>query len=257
MFPKTIHQIWLQGVDQIPVKFVPNMTKNKELNSGFKYVLWDEFKILELIRTLDKKYLNTYSKLLYLHQKVDFARYVILYVHGGIYMDMDAYCIKSFNDVLTDYQSYELIVSKTNTSFLENLLWVGSLTMINNGVIIAKSQSPTLSLLIDYITNLESDPKHILPKVWYINNTTGPKIFTRIVLESISLGNLIKILPYEYFEPCILSVCNITSRTVCIHKHEVSWFSPVLKCFCEWYVRHKMIVVIIFIIAVILVHRIC
>jgi mannosyltransferase OCH1-like enzyme len=236
MFPKIIHQIWLQGIDEVPEKFVPNMIKNKELNPGFDHMLWDESNILELFHTLDDKYLNTYSKLIYLHQKVDFARYVILYIEGGIYMDMDAYCIRSFDDLLTSHRDYELIVSGTNTTNLENILWVGSLSMINNGIIIAKPQSPTLSLLINYIVTLESNANHILPKVWYINNTTGPKVFTQFVREGIRLGNSVKVLDYDYLEPCIMARCNITDRTICIHQHEVSWFPSILKSFCEWYI---------------------
>lgn len=59
MFPKIIHQIWLQSTDKIPVKFHSHINKN--INGNYEHILWDESKIIQLINA-NKIYFKTYQK---------------------------------------------------------------------------------------------------------------------------------------------------------------------------------------------------
>ena len=47
MIPNILHQIWMQGEKNIPSKYLLNVKKNKTLNQGYEYKLWDEALILE------------------------------------------------------------------------------------------------------------------------------------------------------------------------------------------------------------------
>jgi mannosyltransferase OCH1-like enzyme len=241
-FPKLLHQIWLQGVDVIPAKFLPNMCQNKFHNYEWVHVLWDEPKILEMLAG-HKSLLDTYQGFSYLHQKVDFAKYVILFMYGGVYVDMDAYCVKSFDLVVQKYPDSEVIVSKTNTYAFENVIWTGNSTMINNGIIAAKPSASTLKILIDHIISRDNHCSRFFSKSSCINQTTGPKLFTQIIFDSIQEGNPVEILDYEYFEPCVMSSGNITDNTICVHNHECSWLPFYLKYFFEYYTQCKLLII--------------
>ena len=101
MIPKIIHQIWLQGYNQIPKQLLIYHKNCHIVNDGFKHILWDEPKIkLLLENNFGKKYIETFNKYECLAQKADFARYAILYTYGGIYLDMDMICRKNLEPFL-------------------------------------------------------------------------------------------------------------------------------------------------------------
>src|SRR5689334_8547145 len=108
-FPRLIHQIWLQGQEYIPKEYDDNIASIKTLNPQFQYRLWDECAILGLMKGPARM---AYYRFKYLHQKVDFARYVILYELGGMYIDIDAECIKPLEELLVQYDTYDLILSR-------------------------------------------------------------------------------------------------------------------------------------------------
>ena len=92
-FPKIIHQIWLQGIDVIPSKYINNIETIKQFNPDYQHIIWDEKSILEIINTNDS-WKKTYFSFKHLHQKVDYARYVILWLKGGLYIDIDVTALK-------------------------------------------------------------------------------------------------------------------------------------------------------------------
>lgn len=58
----TIHQIWWQGEDQIPVKYHKNIEAVKKFHPGWKYVLWDQKKIEDLIQNKHAWFWPTFQK---------------------------------------------------------------------------------------------------------------------------------------------------------------------------------------------------
>ena len=234
-FPKIIHQIWLQGINHIPKEYKDNIKQNQQINPDWKYMLWDDIKIINLLRE-NKEWVNTYYQLEYLHHKVDFARYVILNRFGGAYIDMDARIIKPLNNIITHFKEYELIVSKVNSNMIENYFHCQHSICINNGIIISKPNNIVIRKLIDSIIK---NPKcnFLSTKITCIQSITGPAKFTRIIFKN--KNNKIKILDSEYLEPCVLDVCNVTDNTHVIHKHAGSWYSSTLRQLVIVYLRYK------------------
>lgn len=234
-FPHIIHQIWLQGQDNIPEKYHKNIKESMKNQSSWEYILWDDLKIINLLR-MQKEWIDTYYKLEYLHHKVDFARYIILYIYGGAYIDMDARIIKPLDKIINEYSSYDMIVSKVNSNILENYFHCGDNTCINNGIIIAKKNNIILKKIIDSVIK---DPKcsTISTKITCIQNITGPSKFTKIIHENIN--NKVKILDSEYLEPCVLDVCDITKNTHVVHNHEGTWYSSNLRSMTVFYLQNK------------------
>lgn len=249
-FPKIIHQIWIQGADKIPNKFDENINYNKKYNPDWEYIIWDEDTITKLLKNYNPQWLETYYTLPYLHHKADFGRYVILYIYGGIYIDMDAYTIKSLDSLVQIYKNYDLLVSHVNTNPVENYIatWQSDI-LINNGVILSKPNNQIILKIIDSIVK-EPNCKQYDSRYTCIQRITGPKKFSSMIYKN--LDPKVKILSYDYFEPCILSHCNITKNTYVIHKHEGSWYSENLKKFFEVYMYTKnntpLLILIIFVI---------
>lgn len=238
MIPHIIHQIWIQGENNIPDKFKENVLKIKKMHLQWHYILWDDIAIINLLRN-NKKLIDTYYKLDYLHQKVDFARYVILYLYGGIYIDMDAYTVKPLDSLFEKFKEYDLIVSKLDLNSVENYVSCNHNECLNNGVIISKKNSKCMFNIIKHImNNLKCEYK--LTKSICINDTTGPKMFTTII-NKFKHTEKVLILDYEWLEPCKSNsnICNDTENTYVKHEHELSWCSENMTLFNYYYYNYK------------------
>jgi len=244
---KIIHQIWIQGKDQIPEKFLPNTEGIVKLHPNWKYILWCEIKIIRLLRQ-NKVWLDTYYKFNYLHQKIDYAKYVILYKFGGVYVDMDAVVLKSFDSLLDSCMKYDLIVSKINLNRFESMLYCQRPVCINNGIIMAQRSNSIIKKLVD---SIDENPTSLNPiKFFSINHTTGPSMFTKIILDN--MNDQTMILKPEYLEPQIFGMGDVTSNTYAIHQHEGSWLNKSFKKFGEFYIRNRIIVYILLVILVLI-----
>lgn len=249
-FNKIIHQIWLQGKEFVPVKYDSNIAKIKNmLNNEWQYIIWDEVEILKVIKQ-NKSWLDTYYKFIYLHQKVDFARYCILYLYGGVYLDIDSYLIKPLDKLMDEYQEYDTIVSTIYADNVEKYI-SGVEEFINNGVIISKKDSIVMKTIIDTITdtiigNINDGNNEVCgwyeSKVNCIMKTTGPRMFSKVIYDLKNVPNLVKILPYEYLEPCKENhiECDITDNTYVVHVHESTWVPEYWKNIHYCYTHYSL-----------------
>lgn len=108
MIPRIIHQIWIQGADQMPDEDRTAVESIKNLNPDWQHILWDNDSITEL--------LTEYPEILYVYNNVDrlpsrnkisdwgmkgvVAKFVIAAKYGGCYMDTDVKCISSLNTIV-------------------------------------------------------------------------------------------------------------------------------------------------------------
>lgn len=102
-----IHQIWFQGITKIPTNLAFFSKSWKENHPTAKINYWDEDNISELIHTHYKEYQEFYSSLPKMIMKIDLAKLFILGIHGGLYVDMDFYCLQN---------TEEYFITKTNIS---------------------------------------------------------------------------------------------------------------------------------------------
>lgn len=101
--PKIIHQIAPIDIKKWhPLwKECQETWKLKFPRPEYKYKLWNDEEDLEnLIKNDFPFFLKIYKKYSRKIQRIDMARYFILYKYGGIYIDMDFYCYKNFYDKL-------------------------------------------------------------------------------------------------------------------------------------------------------------
>mgnify|MGYP001017549600 FL=1 len=125
MIPKIIHQIWFQGTEYIPKHLVNYQNSWKEKNQDYQYMFWDTNSIKELIKRVNIYWITeTYNNFPLMIQKIDFAKYVILYYIGGIYIDMDMKCLKSLNILLklSNIKTKKIVVSNLTYDLTQRII---------------------------------------------------------------------------------------------------------------------------------------
>ena len=178
-FNRHIHQIWFQKFDS---PHPPGVITNDDYNScrkmyidfatnnGWSYTLWDETSVDRLIKEHFPSYLDRFNCIDSIIKKVDCARYMILYVYGGLYVDVDSYPKRNLEELLNiksyvrdDYpytawhiapeyeitHGYDLVVGQEKTVFEYYYNKFGlSVQKLNNAVIFA---APKLRIFLDLI----------------------------------------------------------------------------------------------------------
>lgn len=115
LIPKKIFQSW--KTKNLPPKIQENVQKIKELNPEYEYHLFDDNDCRELLRTyFGNNYANAFDELIPGAFKCDFWRYAVMYVYGGVYLDMDITPLVPFRDMLTDKDEFVSIVDITHFS---------------------------------------------------------------------------------------------------------------------------------------------
>lgn len=94
-----IHQIFFNigkgELEQIP-KFYQCHLHNVKYCKKYKlrYTLWTKEKVLKLLNMpKNKKFKKVFNEFRFDIQRIDFAKYLILWNYGGIYLDLDIYII--------------------------------------------------------------------------------------------------------------------------------------------------------------------
>ena len=92
-----------------------NVENLKKLNPEYQYKLYDDSDCREfLLKNFGDNYANAFDVLVPGAFKCDFWRYAVLYVNGGVYLDMDIKPLYGFNDILKSTDTFVSVVDKEN-----------------------------------------------------------------------------------------------------------------------------------------------
>lgn len=141
--PHIIHQIWYQGENNIPPQYVQFQRTWKEHHSDWKYMLWSEKSITELIEKEYSWFMDTFNSYSLMIQKIDAAKYFILHSFGGVYVDLDIECIR---DIEHELKEESLVVSASGHPWIE---WFSKTVLntnlkLNNAFIATEKEHPVL-----------------------------------------------------------------------------------------------------------------
>jgi mannosyltransferase OCH1-like enzyme len=114
IIPLKIFQTW-HTLD-LPPKMKQNVELLKKQNPEFTYYLYDDKMCRDFIRKyFDEDVIWAFDKLKPGAYKADLWRYCVLYIHGGIYLDIKFKCINHFKLIqLTDQEYWVKDISHTN-----------------------------------------------------------------------------------------------------------------------------------------------
>jgi mannosyltransferase OCH1-like enzyme len=167
MIPKIIHQTW--KTKQIP-KWARKWHQTwKSFHPEYQFYLWTDEENRELVKTHCPQFLDTYDSFSVHIQRVDSVRYLILYLYGGIYVDLDFECFKNMDPLLADT---DLVLSYSS-----------NVPVITNAIMMSKPRHPFWLRVLKHI-------RRAPPKKWYelsslcVMRSTGPLMVHRVAKKS-------------------------------------------------------------------------
>lgn len=170
--PALIHMIWL-GDKPPPVKIMKSWPI---LHPMFKFIIWTDDKV----RRVELYNRKIYDWLKSPTMKADLLRYEILYQMGGIYIDVDFYCLKPITHLL----QYPFFAAQDN-------YWWPVKGYIANGFMGCVPHHPLAGALVH---NFASIP--LKSKTGHGALTTGPRYLTQMW----KAGNYrVEVLPRELY----------------------------------------------------------
>lgn len=256
-FPRNIYQVWYQGENEIKDKrFIENIKNVKLLNPNWNYYCISDKEMRDVCYKYSLECGKLYDSFDIMHLKIDLSRYVIIYMYGGIYLDMDMYILRSldYSDYIRDcIESYEkkdrhfIVTSRLNLLTFEKYIQ-GEL---NNAMMMCSPKNPIMKQFIDYVLKLCKDNKNYFNDTLSVNYKTGPFAFNSFFSKyndfDVSQQSDIIKLPHQVFEPLDLSnTISITSDTIAIHQYELSWINK--KFYSLIYIYKSIRKILIFII---------
>ncbi|MER3382683.1 glycosyltransferase family 32 protein [Pectobacterium aroidearum] len=103
--PKKIHQIYTKGIHELPKEILASIKELKERNPDWEYFFYDERNIIEYIdKHYGKEILNIYSSIdpKYGAARADLFRYLLIYIEGGVYLDIKSSCSIPLDKVIKE-----------------------------------------------------------------------------------------------------------------------------------------------------------
>lgn len=216
MIPKIIHMMWLDkkisNNEHGPSKFEPYIKSFILYNPDFKIMFWNSNKIKQLfdINPLITKYKGIWYNLPHHIQKCDVARYIIIYLFGGIYVDLDFMCFKNLTPLL-DRDLFLVLEPVEHSEISKDPV----LQRLNNGFIGSIKNHPFWLEWLDFIC--ES-----LKKTSDVMLTTGPINF-RIFFDQSKYKNVQLLDTCDIIPLYIKNNRNFITRN-CIYRNHNSEF---------------------------------
>lgn len=220
LIPKIIHQVYL-AEGELPDVYKKLQATWLKYHPDWLYVLWRRSDIANFGLINQKKFDEATNHA----AKGDIARYEILYRLGGLYVDLDYLCLKSFNVLHHCYDFYVGIEPRLRKNIGANRDF-----LIGQALIASRPGHPVLERCVQELSkkNPRGEGK------WGILAATGPIFFSDCLFETMDFGlhSRSVIFPPTYFYPIsakegslrLDSILRLTGpETFAIHLWAGSW----------------------------------
>ena len=176
MIPERVHVIWLgprvpSAVDQL-------VAQCQELSPGFEVTLWRDDDIGQLRNE------SLFQSEPTMSGKADIARYEILNLHGGIYLDADFEVLQSLSPIIQLGQETGVVVARE------------SRTAFNNAFIASAPGHPLIERIVQGLRDSARDYSLAGPVA-----RMGPLYLTESIANFISEGGKVTELPQSWIYP--------------------------------------------------------
>lgn len=193
------------------------MERLRALNPKWEHKTWDEAQLRKACEEYGPECVERFDAYEHFMQKVDFGRYVILYLYGGITVDCDMEAHRPLEDI-PDIDFAPLIVAKANTSVLETgIVTYGHIKndewFVNSAFIACKPLNPDIKRLVESCINDRTKRDDYWSQPYFISTTTGPIRISTILKDANMTVLYPHVIESEYFnDSCIF-----------VHDHQFSW----------------------------------
>ena len=242
--PLIIHQTW--KTSEIPHHWQPHQQSWQRQHPQWEYRLWTDADNRRLIEERYSWFLDTYDRFPRHIQRVDAAKYFILYTHGGVYADLDCECVKPLDPLIATGGA---IVSHTRDNVIDCALMASPPGHRLWLEVFEQLRRPTWATrLIRHIPGLQAS--HVL-------FSTGTRMMKRAVERYIGTGGTV---PADGITVCEASLFSSrswldryrpfeTADTFVRHHYDDSWLSPGERRVHVWMTRRTGLAMLIAIVA--------
>jgi len=221
MIPKIIHYCWFGG-HPLPELAKKCMASWKAFFPNYEIKEWNEtnYDVHKILYTSEAYGAKKYAFV------SDYARFDILYQHGGIYFDIDVEVVRPFDDILINGGFMGLESKRAGRLGLS----IGCNAGLGMG---CNAELNIIHQILEYYKNL-----HFLNKDGSFNLKTVVEYVTMVLKmnglreeDKIQILDGLVIYPTEYFCPMSFESgkLNITENTYSIHHYDASWTSMYQK----------------------------
>lgn len=190
MIPKTVYQTWISK--DLPSFYADIVHHNRQMNPDYEFSLWDEKEMEDFMNSSDlsPRIKQAFFRLNphYGPARSDLFRYSIIYLYGGIYLDIKIKIQKPFHEWIPDH--YDFLYSYWNHG-----------REIANWYLIFSPQHPILGKLLDSISSsilCIPDDQDWRGKADVLK-LTGPIPYTRIMESNLSHYRSFSIQPINHY----------------------------------------------------------
>ena len=184
--PNYIHMLWYDknGNDVYPTKNQRFIDTWYQHNNNSTITVWNNSDVDYLFTFLDNKYQHYFDKITMNICRCDIARFLIIYLCGGLYVDLDFYCNKSIDS---------LIESNNRLFFMEVPEHFNRSKHLFNGIFASVKND---DFVIGWVNHIMRNCKKLDNRV-DVMQTTGPQEFYKYYLTNeIELSNPCLVMPY-------------------------------------------------------------
>ena len=225
--PRIIHYCWF-GVKPKPALVLRCIDSWRKFAPGFEIREWNEESLPEMRKVKFASQALAAGKWAFAS---DWARFKVLYDHGGLYFDTDVELIRPIESIVADGEFIALEVRPRNESV--------PLVAPGLGMALRKG-SPLAKAMLDVYGEAEFSDETVGNRVTALLGTQMENVAVDAVSAVDYKGEKIVVYPSEYFSPIASDgKMHMTENTVAIHHYAMSWAGPRLKI-ARWLSWHGM-----------------
>jgi hypothetical protein len=205
--PRNIFQTW--EIKELTPEMNLLTSSWKINNPNFAYFLFDDIDRKKFIKKhFDVKIYNAYCKIIPGAFKADLWRYCVLYIYGGVFVDLDSLCLNSIDDFLDENIEFMTAVD------LNNCPTIGKYNLTNGFMASIPKHTILLNCINRIVYNIENN---IIPSSNL--DFSGPGVLGKSLNLYLNLNeetsfvgkegiviNTIKLLKFEYGSEYILDI---------------------------------------------------
>ena len=184
--PKVIYQTW--RTKTLPTNMRKCVEKIKDANPNYKHYIYDDNECREFIKEhFNDNVVNAFDKLKPGAYKADLWRYCVLYINGGIYLDIKYQPINGFSFNYLNPNKEYFVLERPG-------FWENNHYGIYNAMMICKPKNETLLHCIRHIV------ENVKNNYYGINSLypTGPGLLGKMYFNPLSISQQMKELEMRY-----------------------------------------------------------
>ncbi len=178
VIPKIIHQTW--KTSDLPPLFARCRRSWLRRHPSWTYRFYTDQDCSRFVRTRCPAFYRLYQSLARPVQQADLFRYLVVYLEGGIYADMDMHCFKPLDPLI---KKTDVLFTKEAliTRCYQRQLGYAQPFQVANCIFAARPGHPFLKIILDHVKTAGAGP--VLTDA-DVESQTGPRMLTRLFFSA-------------------------------------------------------------------------